>query len=121
MQDPKELKLFREGQELKDSTTLAEAKVENGDTLAMTYALPGASSCEIPPVLSDDAQQQACTGIPTGVRPLWQGKINGRRLTSPHMTTLESHDSGVVNQSRNSFSELLALSSNANEQLRRNS
>lgn len=41
MQDPKEIKLFLEGAELKDPTTLAEAKVENGDTLAMTYALEG--------------------------------------------------------------------------------
>ncbi|BDA40387.1 hypothetical protein COCOBI_01-0400 [Coccomyxa sp. Obi] len=38
--DPKELKLFREGNELKDASTLADSKVENGDTLAMTFALP---------------------------------------------------------------------------------
>ncbi len=40
VQDPKELKLFREGTELKDASTLADSKVENGDTLAMTFALP---------------------------------------------------------------------------------
>jgi hypothetical protein len=45
MQDPKEIKLFLEGSELKDHTTLAEAKVENGDTLAMTYALEGEAPC----------------------------------------------------------------------------
>ncbi|KAK9916294.1 hypothetical protein WJX75_000984 [Coccomyxa subellipsoidea] len=38
--DPKDLKLFREGTELKDSSTLADGKVENGDILAMTFALP---------------------------------------------------------------------------------
>ncbi|EIE22159.1 hypothetical protein COCSUDRAFT_55858 [Coccomyxa subellipsoidea C-169] len=37
--DPKEMKLFREGAELQDSLTLADSKVENGDTLALTFAL----------------------------------------------------------------------------------
>jgi hypothetical protein len=34
------VKLFREGVELPDATTLADCKVENGEMLAMTYALP---------------------------------------------------------------------------------
>lgn len=33
------MKLFREGAELQDSLTLADSKVENGDTLALTFAL----------------------------------------------------------------------------------
>ena len=44
-QDPREIKLFLEGSELRDHTTLAEAKVENADTLAMTYALEGEAPC----------------------------------------------------------------------------
>ncbi|CAK0787962.1 hypothetical protein CVIRNUC_011184 [Coccomyxa viridis] len=39
--EPKDMKLYREGTELTDSTTLAEAKAENGDTIAMAFALPG--------------------------------------------------------------------------------
>ena len=48
LQDPKDLKLFREGTELKDSSTLADGKVENGDILAMTFALPEGADSSIP-------------------------------------------------------------------------
>ncbi len=41
IQDPKEIKLYRDGSELSDSTTLAESKAENGDIIAMALALPG--------------------------------------------------------------------------------
>lgn len=41
MQDPKEIKLYRDDTELADSTTLAESKAENADTIAMALALPG--------------------------------------------------------------------------------
>ena len=38
------MKLYREGIELTDSTTLAEAKAENGDTIAMAFALLGGAA-----------------------------------------------------------------------------
>ncbi len=41
MQEPKEIKLYKGGTELTDSSTLAESKAENGDTIAMALALPG--------------------------------------------------------------------------------
>ena len=41
LQDPKEIKLYRDGAELPDSSSLAEIKAENGDTIAMGFALPG--------------------------------------------------------------------------------
>ena len=44
LQEPKDIKLYREGTELTDSTTLAEAKAENGDTIAMAFALPGGAA-----------------------------------------------------------------------------
>ena len=72
LQDPRELKLFREGAELRDSTTLAEAQVQNGDTLAMTFALPdGAHSnmscpCTSPPLLP-------CSLPAVFATPCWPG------------------------------------------------
>lgn len=41
IQEPKEIKLYKDGSELPDSSTLAESKAENGDTIAMAFALPG--------------------------------------------------------------------------------
>ena len=41
IQEPKEIKLYKDGTELPDSSTLAESKAENGDTIAMAFALPG--------------------------------------------------------------------------------
>jgi len=53
MQEPKEIKLYKGGTELTDSSTLAESKAENGDTIAMALALPeGAFHFE--PACSDD-------------------------------------------------------------------
>ena len=41
IQEPEEIKLYKDGTELPDSSTLAESKAENGDTIAMGLALPG--------------------------------------------------------------------------------
>ena len=41
IQEPEEIKLYKDGTELPDSSTLAESKAENGDTIAMAFALPG--------------------------------------------------------------------------------
>ena len=43
-QEPKEIKLYKDGTELPDTSTLAESKAENGDTIAMAFALPGGAS-----------------------------------------------------------------------------
>lgn len=64
-QDPRELKLFREGAELRDSTTLAEAQVQNGDTLAMTYALPDGASQGYQQHSKDNRVDAVC---------MWHGK-----------------------------------------------
>ncbi len=41
IQEPEDIKLYKDGTELPDSSTLAESKAENGDTIAMAFALPG--------------------------------------------------------------------------------
>ena len=106
LQEPKEIRLFQEGQELKESSTLAEAKVENGDTLAMTYALPGVTPqnalCKSTIPLNDESSRAGCGRLI--LHGMWvslgQGRTSGRKLTSPPMTTLESPDpsSGSVRE-----------------------
>jgi hypothetical protein len=58
IQDPKEIKLYREGIELSDSTTLAESKAENGDTIAMAFALPGGTSLFPAPFCPSSAESR---------------------------------------------------------------
>ncbi|CAL5225187.1 g7970 [Coccomyxa viridis] len=54
--EPKEIKLYKDGTELPDSSTLAESKAENGDTIAMAFALPGETGkFEEPDITPHDA------------------------------------------------------------------
>ena len=95
MQEPKDIKLYREGTELTDSTTLAEAKAENGDTIAMAFALPGgaAPSHAVLPrslVLLVLAMEQGSM-VPTYILVSLQSKDNLKIWTSLRMMLSQLH------------------------------